>query len=124
MANEISSTDTLSASKNGVTATLTTTKTRTLTGLGIHTQEQVIGTSAEAIAWPGDLTGEGITEIQIKNLSTANFVEIGGDSGLTVFKIKVLPEQSIKFSPSSGNPTVYAKADTAACNVVIMAVGT
>lgn len=124
MANEISTNTSLSASKNGVTVTLSTTVQRTLTGVGIHSQELSIGTSAEAVTWPGDLTSEGITEIQIKNLDATNFVEIGGDSGLTVFKIKVLPGNSIKFTPSSGNPTVYAKADTGACLVAVVAVGT
>lgn len=124
MANEITTADSLSASKNGVTVTLSTSTSRTLTGSGIHSQQLSIGTSAEAITWPGDLTTEGITEIQIKNTDSTNFVEVGGDSGLTVFKVKVLPGQSIKFAPSSGNPTIYAKADTAACVVVVVAVGT
>ena len=49
-----------------------------------------------------------------------NFVELGGDSGLTVFKLKILAGKAIVISPSSA--TLYAKADTAAARILIVAV--
>lgn len=124
MANEITSNSKLAGSKNGTTVTLEVNTQRDLTGVGLHSQQLSIGTSAEQITWPGDLTSEGITEVCIKNHDATNYVEVGGDSGLTVFKLKVPAGCTAKFFTSSGNPTVYAKANTAACIVTVVAVGT
>ena len=61
-----------------------------------------------------------IRSARFKNNDATNFIEVGGDSGLTVFKLKVLPGESILITPSSA--TMYYKADTATCNVFVVAV--
>lgn len=74
---------------------------------------QDIGTSAETIAF-GDISGAPAVVV-IQNLDTTNFVEIGGDSGLTVFKLKILPGETYVFA--SPTTPLYAKADTAAVRI-------
>lgn len=118
MANEITQTVTLSASKGGATASMSTTKRITLTGDDMIQSTQVIGTSAETLTL-GEISGTP-GNVAIKNLDSTNFVEIGGDSGLTVFKLKINPGEAALFQPNSG--TIYAKADTAAVRVQIVAV--
>ena len=129
MANEISSADSLSVTKNGATIVISTTTQRTLTGVGIHMQELTISNAvAEQLTWPADLTTEGITEIQIKNLDPTNFVRIAGTvdgtPALTGLTLKILPLQSIKFAPTSDNPTLHVQASTAPCDIMVAAVGT
>jgi hypothetical protein len=74
---------------------------------------QDIGTSAETIVF-GDISGAPAIAI-IQNLDETNFVEIGGDSGLTVFKLKILPGETFAFR-STITP-LYAKADTSAVRI-------
>jgi hypothetical protein len=118
MANEISQRIALSVTKNGATASFSANTRITMAGDDYMTGTQNIGTTAEVIAL-GDITGAP-SQIAIKNLDATNFVEIGGDSGLTVFKLKIRPGHSQLFEPSAA--TIYAKADTAACRIQILAI--
>lgn len=124
MANEISATSTLTCTKGGATVTGTLTKQQTLTGSGKYANTQNIGTTAEALSFPSDLTTEGITWIWLKNLDSTNFVEIALDSGMTNKFGKLLAGEAMLWRAWTGNPTIYAKADTAACDLQIVAVGT
>lgn len=124
MANEITARATLSASKDGITLSADTTFQLTLAGSGKWTNVQTIGTSTEQIAFPSDLTSEGISLLWMKNLDPTNFVSIGLNTALTQILIKLKPGQATVFPPYSGNPTIYALADTAAVNLDIVAVGT
>lgn len=124
MANEISAVASLTGTKGGVTIQGTVTKQETLTGSGLWSNNQVIGTSAEALAFPSDLTAEGITYLWLKNDDPTNFVEIGLDSGMTQKFAKLLAGQAMLLRVYTGNPTYYAKADTAAVNLRMAAVGT
>lgn len=81
-------------------------------------KSQNIGTSSELVDF-GDISGIPGT-VFIKNLDDTNFVELGGDSGLTVFKTKVSPGEFMIFEPQSA--TLYAKADTAAVRILVLAV--
>lgn len=117
MANEISSTINFKAAKSGAKVALNSSFNLTMTGGDMVQSTQSIGTSAETINL-GDITGAP-GAIIIKNLDSTNFIEIGGDSGLTVFKMKLLAGQFAAFQPSSA--TIYAKADTAAVSVQIIA---
>jgi len=90
----------------------------TMTGDDMVQQTQVIGTSSETVGL-GEITGAP-SMLMIQNLDSTNFVEIGGDSGLTVFKLKILAGHAVLISPSSA--TIYAKADTAAVRIQIAAV--
>jgi hypothetical protein len=118
MANEITQTIQLTATKNAATVSLSTTKRITMSGDDMVQSTQVIGTSAELLVL-GDITGAP-SQLAIKNLDATNFVEIGGDSGLTVFKIKILPGETVLIRPTSA--TLYALADTAAVRVQIVAI--
>ena len=85
---------------------------------------QVIGfAAAELIVYPADLTTEGISCVYFKNDDATNFIRIALDDFTNIF-IKLLPGESYAFRPHTGNPTHYAKSDTAACNLRIIAVGT
>lgn len=117
MAQEITQTVSLSATKGGATVNISSTKRVDMTGTGMIQTTQSIGTSAEAIAL-GDLSGAP-SMIEIKNLDATNFVEIGGDSGLTVFKLKLRPGHATLFQPSA--VPLYAKADTAAVLIQLAA---
>jgi hypothetical protein len=110
MANEIYTSITFRARKNGADVSFSGSYNLTMTGNEMLSSTQLIGTSAELLTL-GDITGAP-GAIVLKNLDSTNFVEIGGDSGLTVFKIKILPGQFAAIQP--GAATIYAKADTAA----------
>lgn len=117
MAKEIKFSVDLSASKGGASVSLRTSGTLDMAGDDMLQTTQVIGTTAELVGL-GEITGTpGM--IAIQNLDATNFVEIGGDSGLTVFKIKIPPLKAALFTPTSG--TIYAQADTAACRIMVVA---
>ena len=88
-----------------------------MTGSEMTQHTQSIGTTAETLSL-GDITGVP-GAIVIKNLDATNYIELGGDSGLTVFKIKLLAGQFVAFQPTAA--TIYAKANTAAVRVQIVA---
>ena len=118
MAGEITQQISLQVTKNGATATMQPSARIDMAGTGINNNTQSISTSATLIDLSGITGAPG--NLAIKNLDATNFVEIGGDSGLTVFKIKLRPGQSCMFQPSSG--TIYAKADTAAVLIQKLAI--
>lgn len=124
MANEISVRGYLTGTKNGVTVTGDTTKSITLAGSQLASGVQNIGTTTEQLSFPADLTTEGIGYLYVKNLDATNYVEIGLNTPVTQIMIKLLAGQVAVFPPYSGNPTIYAKANTAAINLQWVAVGT
>lgn len=124
MANEISAVASLTGTKGGITIQGSVTKQETLTGSGLWSNTQAIGTSAEQLSFPSDLTTEGITYLWLKNDDPTNFVEVGLDSGMTNKFAKLLAGQAMLLRVHTGNPTYYAKADTAAINLRMTAVGT
>lgn len=127
MANEISARAYLTCTKNGSTATGDVTDQNTLAGSQIWSGTQAIGTTAEALAFPGDLTTEGITYLWLYNQDATNYIEIGtaesGGSATQKF-IKLLAGEVSLIRVYTANPTYYAQANTAACNLRMVAVGT
>lgn len=117
MANEITQTVTLEATKGGASVKISNTKRIDMAGNEMVQSTQSIGTSAEALVL-GDVSGAPST-ISIKNLDPTNFVEIGGDSGLTVFKIKIRAGHAALFQAAA--VPLYGKADTAAVRIQIVA---
>jgi len=109
MANEIYKTATFRANKGGARVEFSGTKNFDMSGDDMLSGTQVIGTSSETVDL-GDISGAPVVLV-IKNLDSTNFVEIGGDSGLTVFKLKIPAGDFVVIQPSSA--TIYAKADTA-----------
>lgn len=119
MANEITKSFRISASKNGLKSDFAPPSAKeSMTGDEVVNNTQVIGTTAELLNL-GEISGApGL--VMIQNLDNTNFVEIGGDSGLTVFKLKIDPGEEVLIRPSTG--TVYLKADTAPCRVWVFGV--
>jgi hypothetical protein len=127
MANEITARAYLSCTKTGATATGDVTDQNTLSGTGIWQNTQAIGTSSEALAFPGDLTTEGVTYLWLYNSDSTNYIEIGtAESGGNVTQkfCKLLAGEVTLLRVYTGNPTYYAQANTAACNLRMVAVGT
>jgi len=117
MANEIYTSINYTCRKGGADISITTSKSVNMTGDDMLNATQEIGTTAELISF-GEISGAP-GEVVIKNLDATNFIELGGDSDLTVFKTKLLPGRATVFQPSSA--TLYAKANTAAVRIQILA---
>ena len=122
MANEITLTAGLTASKtSGAIASGTLTKQQTMTGDDMVAGTQLIPTSDEALIL-GDITGAP-GALMIKNLDTANFVELSLATGANfdASRFLILRAGAIcLFQPQSA--TIYAQADTAAVRVQVWAV--
>lgn len=118
MANEVYASVRVTANKSGAKSEISTTFRANMTGDDMLQATQVIGTTSELVSF-GDITGAP-QQVVIKNLDSTNFVELGGDSGLTVFKLKLLAGQTTLIQPSSA--TLYAKADTADVRIQVIAV--
>jgi len=118
MAGEITFSTSLKAQKGNSSVSQSATMAADMTGNQMMQATQNIGTTAELVDF-GDITGVPQL-VMIRNLDATNFVEIGGDSGLTVFKLKIKKGQSALFEPTSG--TLYAKANTAAVNIMTVAI--
>jgi hypothetical protein len=118
MANEVSFSVALKATKGNASVNQSANLFANMAGTDMLQATQNIGTTAELVSF-GDITGAP-QFVMIRNLDTTNFVELGGDSGLTVFKTKLLAGQVCLFTPSSA--TLYAKADTAAVSIMVVAV--
>jgi hypothetical protein len=118
MANEVTFSVSLKATKNNATVNQTANLTADMTGTQMTQATQNIGTTAELVDF-GDITGAP-QFVLIRNLDATNFVEVGGDSGLTVFKIKIPAGKANLVSPSA--VPLYAKANAAPVNIQLTAV--
>jgi hypothetical protein len=122
MANEISATATLSASKGGAAIAASSSLSGSLhvdmAGAQMISNVQVVGTSAEAIVL-GDVSTIGY--VYLKNMDAANFVEIALDSGVSTLVFAKLKAGGIALFPAK-TATMYAKADTAEVNLFVAAV--
>ena len=107
----------LRVTKNGAAISQNVSINLDVAGDQLCQNTQEIGTTAELLTF-GNIASTP-QAIMIRNLDATNFVEIGGDSGLTIFKIKIPAEQSVYFTPTSA--TIYAKADTAAVDIILLA---
>ena len=76
---------------------------------------QLIGITAEAITFGDTVPGF----VHFKNLDAANFVTIGNDNAVATVVAKLLPGQS--FTVPTTNSTWYAKADTGALQLLVLA---
>jgi len=117
MANEITYTVNLTARKAGAVVNPgAITETLTMAGDDMIQSTQVIGTSAEALSL-GEVSGVP-SVVMLKNLDATNFVLVGFTNPPT--EIKILAGGALLMTPATG--TIYAKADTAACRVLVCAV--
>ena len=127
MANEIDVTVALAMSKVGVSASRSEGFKVTMGGDAITHSVQAIGTSAEVLALSAEFAASAKDGwIFIKNLDSTNYVEFGsvevtstdGDDAAE-YAIKLLAGESCAFRAAS---TIYAKANTATCNVEFLAI--
>ena len=116
MANEIALSVNLSAQKGGVNTAAALSITQDMAGDQMIQNVQIVGTSNEALL-VGDVTATGWQ--LIKNLDTANYVEIFLDSGNTNLVSKLLAGEFTLIKPGAA---VYARANTAACNCLVVAI--
>lgn len=122
MANEISATVTLYVKKGGGVVNLgARTHRATMSGDDTVQATQVIGTTTEAISL-GEISGAP-RAFFIQNDDVTNFVTLGFTNPPTEMKLR--PKSSASSDDGgvayfeSNTATIYAKADTAACRVVI-----
>ena len=78
----------------------------TVAGEHVADFTQLIGTSAEALAVPTDITDLGV--VQIRNLSQTETVELSAESAVTTPLISLGPLKICHFPPAVN--TIYAKA--------------
>lgn len=120
MANEITMQVLLSTTKaNGALSPGTLTGQVSQTNIPNIDSTISIGTTAEQLDF-GDISGAPAA-FEMKNLDTTNFVQVALDSGVsTQIFAKLLPGAVMLIPPATG--TIYAKADTAACFVKLVAI--
>ena len=126
MANEITAAASLTCTKAGATVTGNTTLQITLTNNATYADTQEIGTSVEQVVFSAGAIAEGITYIWLKNIDTTNYIEIG-NAALAVIYGKLLAGQFGLYpvnKAAASDPGIYARANTANCNLKIVAVGT
>lgn len=116
MANEFTRSAAFSVSKGGAAiSTGTLSKTSDMAGTYMGTTTQSVGTSNEALSFnTTDITGD--VHITIKNLDSANYVEIFKDSGNSHLLSKLAAGE---FCQLAGVPsaTLYGRANTAAVSI-------
>ena len=110
MANEITVSSTLKYAKAKVSASLATSFSATQTGDKYEAGIQIIGTTEETLS-KVDIGTVGFCAI--RNTDATNFVQVGTATG--AYSIKLLPGEGCVFPARATN--VYAKADTASCEV-------
>lgn len=89
-----------------------------LAGSRSYANVQIVGTAYEAIAFGADLATKGWATF--RNLDPTNFVELGLEVSAAFYAFaKLLPGEECVF-PIGG--TLFAKADTAPCDLEVVAV--
>ena len=111
MANELSISIRMSFAKSGAKARRSESIKVDVAGDAFTHEVQAIATSEESLGQGADLGTPGY--IFLKNLDSTNFVEIGSTTG--VYDIKLLAGEVAIYRHNSA--TVFAKADTAICNL-------
>lgn len=115
MANEISLSVSLTCTKNGATVTGSGSNTITMAGDQFLSNVQIVGTTSEAVV-VGDVSTVGF--VFCKNLDATNYVEVSLDNSQVNLVAKLLPGECCLFKPGTG--TLFAKANTATCNLQVV----
>jgi len=111
MAKEISIGVTISFRKGGAQVSRSESITVDVTGDAFSHEVQAVGITEEELAQGSEVGTPGY--MFIKNLDATNYVEIGSTTG--VYDIKLKAGEVCLYRHNSA--TVYAKANTAICNV-------
>ena len=119
MANEISLSINVIASKNGASVTGSSSQTSTMAGDQMISNVQIVGTSSEQLLL-GDVTTAGY--VYLKNLDSTNFVSVSvitpAVAGTSFTKLLAGDMTIIK----AVNANLYAIADTAPVNLQVIAI--
>lgn len=115
MANELTSSVSLTYSKGGAVAAVTASKQSDITTGRAMDITQLIGTTEEQVTLV-DISS--VEEVVIVNLDATNYIEVGSATG--VYSIKVKAGRLTLFQPAAN--ALYLKANTAACLVRVVAV--
>ena len=124
MANEISAQAVLTGAKNGQQVTGNSTKQITLAGQQLASGTLVVGTTTVQLAFPSDLTTEGVGYIWLRNNHATQTIDVGLNTPLTQKLINLKAGEVALFRPYQGNPTIYCLASGAATPLEWVAVGT
>ncbi len=120
MANEISVSASLAASKGGADVSTSQSLSIDMNGEDMIDGTQVVGTSAELLNL-GDITAPP-AYVQVKNLDASNFILLSADANFTANVsafAKLLPGGIALFPPACN---VYARADTSPVRIACTAV--
>lgn len=119
MANEITVTCNLSASKGGATLQPgSQSKSLTMAGEDMICNPVTIGTSAEALSF-GEITGAPAA-VLLRNLDSTNYIEFALTSDM--HDVFCTLRAGVPNVISPGSATIYARAHTAACRLLVAAV--
>lgn len=118
MASELTTNVQIRGSKSGASLQFASTVTNDMAGNVLYQNTQTIGTTTEQITLPLDLSGTP-SWLLLKNIDATNFIEVGLNTPVTQIFAKLLKGQSLLIPP--GTATLYAKADTAGCKMLVIA---
>lgn len=117
MANEITTNLTVSVTIDGQTAIGSITGQSDASNNAFIGNEQIIGTVAETLLL-GDI-GSSPVFVFLRNMDTANYVEVDSANTFDKFPQKILPGKGVFLYPETG--TIYLKANTASVRVWVVA---
>jgi len=111
MANEVTVTATLTVDNGNVQMDKSITKSVTMTGNVVQNGVQEIGTSDEQLTVVADVGTYGY--ILLRNLDSTNYIEVGAITAQ--YTAKLSAGEIALFRPAAN--AIYAKANTAACDL-------
>ena len=115
MANELTSSVSLTYSKGGAVAAVTASKQSDITTGRAIDITQVVGTTEESVNL---VDVASVEEVVINNLDATNYVDVGCATG--VYSIRVPAGRIALFKPTAN--ALFLRANTAACLVRVVAV--
>lgn len=113
----------LSAALGGQSVSLVKTWTMDLAAQSMASDTQDIGTSAELITIPTDISTAGVQCIALVNTDATNYIQVAVDSAVATPFTKLLPGTGCLIPAYTGAPSYYAKANTAACKLAKIVIG-
>jgi hypothetical protein len=119
MANEISQVIQIKVAKGGASVSFDSRTLFNMTGVNMSQGTQLLSNSSVDPIDFGSVGGAPRTVI-IKNLSSTNYVFIGGDDTLSSWGIKILPNDCCIFSPTQS--LIYGSSETSSSLIQVIAV--
>ena len=118
MANEITITAKLLCQNGNFEASTNASRISvTQSALGCQKAVQEIGTSYEQVIL-GDVSTEGYA--MFRNLDATNFIQLGLDGGASLTPVVRLKAGEVALFRIDAGATIFAKADTAACDLDVL----